>query len=57
MESSSQASGDSQTFVEIYRPIRQSVYAILHNLNKHLYDTRKQAEVQCNTIFAGEKRT
>lgn len=49
-----QTGGDRQTMVEIYRPIRQSVYAILHNLNKHLYDTRKQAEEHGNTISAGK---
>lgn len=49
-----QSSGDLLSIIEIYRPIRQSIYAILHNLNKHLYDTRKQAEDQGNTISAGK---
>lgn len=48
-----QSNDDLQSVIEIYRPIRQSVYAILHNLNKHLYDCKKLAEERGKTVSRG----
>ena len=53
---SEHSNNDVQSIIEIFRPIRQSIYAILHNLNKQLYDIKKVAEQKSQTIVHGEDK-